>query len=155
MSDRQGVRMTSPSPFILTDGTPDDCAFIATSWTQSYWASPINKYVRRGVYVQGMRNRIASILDRSQVLIARPDDDWREGILGYVVYQPGPQGVIHWWLVKKAWRRQGIGRALLEGALAVAGPDPTYSHHPRGSMAEALWRRDVYYDPFTLDQERK
>lgn len=145
-------------------GRESDRPFIADSWARAYGQrNDALKHIRHGVFRRGQYERIARVLKRAHVLVARPLD-WDEGILGYVVTTPK---ALHWWHVKRTFRRNGVGRRLLHEALERMGVDPEpqsddvlaamrvgpacYTHH-RFPYVEPLWRRGLHYDPYELER---
>lgn len=166
--------------YLIDIGREHDQGLIRKSWLNGYWGRKVGattyrpsalRGVRRGIYVKGQHRRIACLLPRCQVLVARPPD-WPEGILGYAVFSlPSPGmdgGVLHWWEVKRRYRRFGVGRALLHSAMEVMGVQPGHrtpeelaERDPRGaprcshnvdSFCEPLWSRGFVFDPYAIER---
>lgn len=95
----------------ITAVTPADLNFVWSSWTQSYRSSPHTRKFSDAKYQELMQPRIEAILQRSDVLVARPMD-WPEGIIGWVCAEP-ETSTLHYCYCKTLWRRQGITTQLL------------------------------------------
>lgn len=114
--------MTDQLDIVLRDGTPDDVAFIFSSWIKSYAASDVARSMDRRVYDAEQHDAIEAALARSRVIIACLASA-PESIFGYAVVEN--DHTLHYVYVKQTYRRLGVARALL-GAL-LDGPT-TYTH---------------------------
>ncbi len=93
--------------------TPDDLAFIYSSWLKSYkHDSLLGKSVRTTVYFENYREVLDRLLATSSVLVACISDE-PSVILGYLVHE---DSIAHYCFVKESFRRMGIGASLLEYA---------------------------------------
>lgn len=103
----------------ITKGyTQADESFIYSSWLKSYKNSPHTRRWSDQSYDKYQRSKIASLLTRSIVIVARPVD-WNDGILGWLCYeQTDAKYFLHYIYVKTAYRRNGIAARLVD----ISGP---------------------------------
>lgn len=127
----------SPPQLALTirPAEPDDVAFIVGTWIEGYRrGSPWAHRLTNHVFFRHHQPVIALLLARSLSIVACDPGDPRV-IYGDLVYEPAtPEGpAVHWAYVKKAMRRLGVARRLLEASglpLDLAGVNvthPTYT----------------------------
>ena len=88
-----------------------DYSFLIAAWLnnyrrESYFAARITDKV----FFHHHHDIVERLLARSRVLVACVPDDPNE-IIGYIVWEPG---ILHWTYVKKAFRKLGVGAALLK-----------------------------------------
>ena len=130
--------------------SPDDSAFVFSSWLRNYRASSIIvKNVLDSVYFPKHHRLIESILARREcrTRIAYVAGD-PHTIIGYLVAEATlPRPILHWIYVKSAFRRMGVATELLGG---LDPNDCSFTHWT--STTNALlykWPRAVY-DPYLL-----
>lgn len=103
--------------FALRVGEGGDFGFIRESWRRSHGCAPTTR-CPGGVseYVRTQNQAIATALATSDVLVAYPEAPERAPslVMGWICYRGK---VVHYVYVKPAYRRAGIGRALLDAAL--------------------------------------
>lgn len=115
---------------------PEEFAFVFDSWARSFRRSPWAGCVPNHLYPAVSREGSKCIVDRptARVVVAVAPGDTRR-VMGYYVAEP-EKGVLHWLYVKEAFRRMGIGRALLEHATAqFPAGDWTYTFRMPASAA--------------------
>lgn len=91
-----------------------ETALIYQSWLRCYIDDGLfTKAVPRNISYPNHKRLVDGILAKSQVIVLSPEDDLDQ-ILGYVVAEPiGDVGVVHFIYVKRAFRRFGFARRLL------------------------------------------
>lgn len=95
-------------PIAIRAAKPYDTPLIFSSWLRSYKACR-DKHVEQTVYFKEHHKLIDRLLAEGQVLVATPQDD-ADTILGWCVKSGG---CLHFVYVKEAFRRLGIGKALV------------------------------------------
>lgn len=99
-----------------------DWPYIRSTWLRSYRESDSCAGMPDTAYFPWQRARIARVLDRAPLVLVARDEDSPIYVLGYGVFERiGSRFVTHWVYVRKAEKRQGIGRLLLATALAAIG----------------------------------
>lgn len=122
---------------------------MAQSWADTFRGSDASlRRIEPGFFNRSVYPRIEEILKRAEVRIAGPAGDDLT-IYGFAVLEAG---TIHMVYVKKAWRRLGIGQALLEGVDLQKSVWSTQSQDFRE------WIRHKYlmagYRPFWLTERK-
>ncbi len=133
-----------------------DHPFIMSSWLQSYRASPAGSRVRLDMQYYAWQHALSEVLlARSTVLVARPEgsDSFLNGWVCGEEWHGTP--VVHYVYVKKAYRRAGMGEALVDGLLTelqCRGPGLfTHDRLPGATVArERGWR----FEPACLGMKR-
>jgi GNAT superfamily N-acetyltransferase len=125
--------MTS-QPWTIRRVYPSDLDFIIDTWTRSYRErGKLCPYIIEGLFFHEHSNLIRQIFGRAETFVACDKDD-DEMIIGYIVAAPGMTDVLHYVYVKKAFRRMGVTRSLLEkvkqGEMAVN----THENVPKGLL---------------------
>ena len=120
---------------------PEDRAFVAASWFESYWKGTMNQVVDYTTYKEGQ----AAVIDKAlnsgltHVVYAQqyPDE-----ILGYAVFTGVGRDVLQYVYVKSVYRRQGIATGLARRARA-------YTHKTRAGqpLVKSLKLR---FDPYAV-----
>lgn len=99
-----------PMNLIIRPATDEDRPFIYQTWLRTFKHSAIPRIQCDGrIYFEGQTKLIASLLLRSNVLVAC-DPEYPSVVYGYCV-QEGR--TLHWVYVKRVFRRFGVARALL------------------------------------------
>ncbi len=99
--------MTGPA-YVVRDATPDDRAFIVNAWLRSFrHRIPHHDLIDDATYLGAHTGVIANLMQSSRCLVAEVAGE----LLGFVVGRDLLQ--IHYVYVKNAWRRLGIGAALV------------------------------------------
>jgi ribosomal protein S18 acetylase RimI-like enzyme len=104
------------TPFVIRAGRQGDAKLIVDSWTQSHSKRAARPQERREGYETAQREAIAALLEDSRTAVA-VDPSNSDAIYGYAVAEPGPEALLHWVWVRNAFRRDGIGRALVRHLL--------------------------------------
>lgn len=94
--------------YLIREETPDDNAFILSSWKQSYRATYPD--LHSGPFFSSLEQQLRKIRKRSKILVAC-DPERPEFIVGYVVYEPE---AVHYIYVKEIRRENGVARELLK-----------------------------------------
>jgi len=115
---------------ILDAPTAEEFPFIFDSWARSFRRSPWAGCVPNHLYDAVSRECSRGIVDRgATVIVARPDDVAR--VMGYAVWEPG---VLYFLYVKEAFRRMGVGSALLKKIVPSDSDGWVYTHRTRASQ---------------------
>lgn len=94
----------------------DDAPFIYSTWLRGlYFGNEWFRKIDKDSFFSKYRLVVKRLLETCNVQMACLEED-PEVLVGYVVYK-GPQ--LHWVYVKKDWRNNGIGRALLPEDIQV------------------------------------
>jgi hypothetical protein len=128
---------------------PDDEALIYSSWLRSLWHDagkrPTDaRYVRKSVWHRGQHRLVERLMGSgAEVLCAE-----LEGlVIGWICFDPGEAGTLHYGYVKDAYRGRGVFKALLREASVPL--DPLMVSQLTGPVL--AWRRagkPVEFDPF-------
>lgn len=90
-----------------------DAPFVYATWMASYRDSPLGSKWDDAEYRDRMNQRMASLIERSVVYVARPSD-WDEGVIGWAVAeQRGGRFLLHYCFVRPPFRQQGVLTALI------------------------------------------
>lgn len=95
-------------PIAIRRARAYDVPFIFSSWLRSYKACR-DRHVAQAVYFKEHHKLIDALLRDATVLVATPQDD-PDTILGWSVKSGD---TLHYVYVKEAFRRLGIGKALV------------------------------------------
>lgn len=102
--------LENSSPFVIRFAHANDMNFILATWLRSLyygdtWYSDIDKNV---FFTEYPRYIQALVKSSNTIVVALADDP--DVIIGYAC---GTATIIHFVYVKKAWRRKGVARLLL------------------------------------------
>lgn len=107
MSDFKGL-------FEIRDGKESDRAFITATFLRGlYYGDSWFSLIPKDIYMKNYKFAINTILNNPRIVVkiaCLPDD--KDVIVGYSILSEDLM-TIHWVHVKKIWRKNGIGRALL------------------------------------------
>jgi hypothetical protein len=123
-------------PHVITPMRDHDHSLVLNSWLESYRKAPSSHRLPSGVYYTRMRRTAERLLSHSDVKIARPPD-WPEGVLGWLcAEQCEGVFVLHYGFVKAFYRRNGLGKALVDafdprGRKVFTHLRPPYTDHLR------------------------
>lgn len=113
-------------PYRILLAKPEDESFLFDSWLNSYRHSDYGKHVGQKTFYYRERQRLERVLNdsRTMVFTARANDN-DDQIFGYAVatfddYKKVT--TLHYIYVKQAFRRLGVGAALLN-AVVMAYPE--------------------------------
>jgi GNAT superfamily N-acetyltransferase len=110
--------------YLLREADDGDVGFVVDGWVHEMRHSPWSRYEDNRDYTAGQHELIHRLLPSSRCLIAC-DRDNPEHDFGCVVFlASGGALALHWLYVKGAYRRLGLGRALLLAAKEDAGAAP-------------------------------
>lgn len=127
--------------FRIDTGNARDLAFVIDSWRQSFWDAPAMRGMLRDEYFREQEARIYRLLAHpaAKLKVARDEQD-AELVLGWALLEPP---VLHYVLVRKALRGNGIARALLANETI-----DRYSHRSKHlDRFPAGW----HFNPFILE----
>lgn len=122
---------------------PAEAQFVSDSWRRSYEKTarrhPLLELMPENAYRAAMRIVVARLLPRSVVLAAYLPSVAEE-VLGYIVFEARPSGlVVHWLYTKQPFRRAGVAKLLLGHALGFApGLAVRHSHETDAGRGLAL-----------------
>jgi len=120
---------------------PEDRAFVAASWFESYWKGTMNQVVDYAVYNPGQAALIDKALDEglTHVVYAKqyPDE-----ILGWANFTGVHRDVLQYVYVKSVYRKQGIATGLCRRARA-------YTHKTRAGQPLVKSLR-LRFDPYAV-----
>lgn len=122
-------------PFVIRPGRASDAHLIVDSWTQSHGRRAARPAERREHYESGQREAIAALLEDSRTVVA-VDPANGDAVYGYAVGEPGEEPLLHWVWVRSAFRRSGIGRALVRSLLGDSPGEVTCTE------AVTTWQRE-------------
>ena len=127
-----------------------DMAHVYDTWIRGYRDSPrANKWPLE-VYQVYQRATIARLLERSRLLVARPED-WPEGIYGWVCAESAPDKfVVHFGATKPQYRKLGVFWRLVEAVRpqdnATRDAQALVFSHLRPPYVETLKRHGYVFD---------
>ena len=126
--------------YFIRDMQEEDKPFIYSTWLRGlYYGSPAFEDMDRASFFANYHNIVGALLSKSIIKVAHLPES-PDVILGYVVYSGHS---LHWIFVKKAFRKMGIGRALIpESGISKV----THMTSLGRSIKPANW----VYDPFAL-----
>lgn len=109
--------------------TPDDLAFITSSWLKSNRNSDFANYVENKAYYKLHSDLIKSILNRSLVtVICDPED--ANHIYGYAVYELiNTNLILHYIYIKFSYRNFGLAKDCLKTIYPDFGNKDIYLTH--------------------------
>lgn len=112
----------------------DELPLVFDSWAKSYRKSPWAGTVPNHLWDTVSRACSSEILERGARVTAAVVDlpDGTRRVMGYSVSEPG-RSVLHWLFVKRDYRGQGVGRALLTAAITGMAGQLYYSHRTKAS----------------------
>lgn len=148
--------MTS-SPYRILLATPDDEALIFSSWLNSYRGSEFGKKIGQQTFFYRERQRIERVLSdgKTLVLTARAHDDDSQ-IYGYAVATFDDYKKVTWLhfcYTKHAFRRLGIGSALLA---EVVNQIPEQRYYYASYMTKPFWNwkagQKFSFNPYFFDR---
>lgn len=134
----------------MRSGRPEDLPLIIRTWVSSNRGSPVVWGCPSPVYLVGQRALVLRILGASSAVVAVDPED-EAHVYGYCVWQA--PNVIHYAFVKEAYRRVGLGTALLRSAqesLDPGGFSYTHSGLIVKEAREKLAAIGAVYNPFLL-----
>lgn len=134
----------------------DDIPFIYASWLNSYrYDSDIGKNCKNSVFYSEYREIIDGILKdkETRVLIICHNSD-ENVIYGFLV---GNESTLHYCYVKEAFRRFGLGSALLKEFLNNENPSqPLVITHKTSLIKPILEKSQQFvYNPFKLYKKER
>lgn len=97
----------------------DEWPLVFDSWARSYRKSPFAGCIPNHLYDEVSRASFNDIIARPGARVIVATTELPEGgrrVMGYVVTEPA-RNCVHWAFVKQAYRRLGVGRALLAEAI--------------------------------------
>lgn len=99
--------------YCLRDYIESDKAFIKATFLRGlYYSDSWFSVIPKDIFMENYSKVVEALLERyanlTRIACLKEDPDV---ILGYAML--GADNTAHWVFVKKAWRRQGIGRSLL------------------------------------------
>ena len=119
-----------------------DAPWIYSSWLRTYERS-VRARDAGAAYWDGHHAAVAAVLqnpDARGIVAVVPESPGT--ILGWIVYEPN---VLHYLHVKDGFRRAGLGRALLQGAMPVG----YYTHRTKSGEAFLTGvLSEAKYDPY-------
>lgn len=131
--------------FEVRDYLPSDKAFIKATFLRGlYYGDSWFSFIPKDIFMHNYSIVLDSIIDspNNVIAVACLKED-PSVILGYSVMS-SDYSVIHWVFVKKAWRKQGIGRTLVPKY-------PTYVSHLSQLGKELLPKfENTKFNPFAL-----
>ena len=129
-------------PIHLRPATPDDHAFIYSSWLKSYKTSGDWPRLTRGEdYFPTWQVVVTRLLDSATTLVA-VDPEEHASIFGWICYdQPASAPPrLHFAYVLKDWRHRHVFRRLMDAAgLVRDGVVATHWTYDLGSLRAAGW----------------
>ena len=119
-------------PIAIRPACTDDLPLLLNSWLKSYRNAPAVTTVPNELYFDegmGQKARILSLLGECETRVACDPED-HEVVYGWITFEPTLDlpTIVHYAYVKQAYRRQGIGTALLRDA-GVVGDAPFWISH--------------------------
>lgn len=129
---------------VLRELLPDEQGFLYSTWLKSYKSSKDVGPLPNNLYWPVLSQTIKQILETpgTKVVVACNSEDPNQ-LFGYICSSWGaPEAVVHYLYVKPTFRKNGIGKALLEHV--VKGT--TYRYTFRTRDARYLGSRGTY-DP--------
>jgi len=127
----------------------DDRRFIEASFFESYLKTLRLRDLPFEVYKYGMNHRIERLLSESRCIVAcakvAPDE-----VLGYCIYQENYSPPhVHYIYVKSMYRRQGIGKSLVEASVRLFTHDgaPCYTHTPTPDGRKFFDALEMTFEP--------
>lgn len=140
-------------PYLMRDAEADDVRFIVDAWVREMRRSVFSRHVRNDVFVPGQHDVVHALLGDSSVTMAC-DRDNPSLLMGCVVWEHGPEPIIHWLYVKSSYRRLGIARSLLlscypeRPARVICSQATQLFDDP--AFRPVLERYGVVYSPYVL-----
>lgn len=110
--------MACALPHQIRGAVATDLGFLVKSWVQEHRHSPASKGVPDDLYFASQRKLVLALLRRAWSLVAVDPAD-ADHLYGFVVFELAPPR-LHWVYVKEAYRRAGLGEALLRAAFGEA-----------------------------------
>jgi predicted GNAT family acetyltransferase len=141
--------MEPKAPYKTRYAGEADIAFIFSSWLRSYRETRAVKILDNATYYEGQHATIEGIMARPDIIVeVACDIEDPSQIFGYVVYQPGVDGVvIHWTYVKLPFRGFGIGSDLVKNACKESPGKLIATHLPK--LEKKLFEHNhVTYNPY-------
>ena len=123
-----------------------DRAFVLDSWLRSYLESPLGTALGGDRFFLHQRPVSERLLRACRVVVARPLD-WPEGIAGWACADSAPGVfVLHYAVVKRDYRRIGVGRRML-AELGLGEQAVKVFTHRRPPWTDALNRHGFRWEP--------
>lgn len=141
-------------PIVCRPATEADLPFFFSSTLQShYYSSSTNRHILPSVYYPQHKTVLEQLLRRPQImLVIAALADSPEVIVGYALAEGS--GTLHYVYVKKAFRRFGMAKSLME-ALRVDFNDLDVTHWT--ADASEIWRTkrwpNVRFNPYLLMEQ--
>lgn len=134
---------------VLRDRVPEDTAYLYSSYLRNVHRAHPLRHVPNSLYYRGQTKRMDRLLEEASFVIACFPEEPGE-IVGYVIHQPvADTTAIHYLYVRACYRRQGIGKLLLDSAagdskLLIA----THVCDGFATLRHKFHPRRIVYDPY-------
>lgn len=156
-SESARLRVVGLVPCSFRHVTDADLALIRSSWMRSLRESQTHRDVEASVYKTNQPLIINGLIRRSLTIMAvNPEDPTQ--IFGYVVATPTTSNVcvLHWLYVKSAFRKLGIGSALVREAIHETEANTNYPVCCTYISHNFNWLKDklnLVYNPYLVAME--
>lgn len=135
---------------LLRGVTQEDWAYLYATWLKHYkFSSDFAKRIPHSIFFHKHHLLIGSILRKKETvtLIAYPKDS-PEIIVGYITYEkPSTRPVIHFIYVKRAFRKMGVARELIEVLDLSRG---VFTHWTEDTDWIVRKVPSLQYDPYSI-----
>lgn len=143
-------------PYRVLLAKNEDENFIFDSWLRSYRASDYAKHIDQKVFFYRERQRLERVLSDSRTLVftARAADD-DDQLFGYAVATFDLEKQVawlHWVYVKDAFRRMGIGAALLSHILNRPEINQYFNTYLTKTFFYWSQSKNFRYNPYMFDR---
>ena len=126
---------------------PNDLNFILNSYLKSYRNSPETKDIVNGIYFSDYRDRIALLLQSSEVTVICAEDD-EDHIIGYAVHRLiGDWPLIHYVYVKHPFRGMKMATTMLETLYPEFGHRMSVVSHMPKNWKKLKDKFNLIYNP--------
>ena len=122
----------------------DEWPLVFDSWARSYRKSPFAGCIPNNLYDEVSRASFNDIIARPGARVVVATTELPEGgrrVMGYAVAEPH-RNCLHWVFVKQAYRRLGVGRALVNEVTKDFAPGDKFYTHRTPSSSKFLRERD-------------
>ncbi len=126
-----------------------DLHFVRRAWASEMRRAAFSRHVPQAVYWPCQHELVGQLLAAGTTIVACDPADPAH-VYGYVVHQPGPRAIVHWVYVKGAYRRMGVGAALMAAAVGERRPILCTQASELFNLRTLVEKHELIYCPYLL-----